>query len=160
MDVLSPQQRSFNMSRIKSRDTKPEMLVRRWLWSQGYRYRLHRQSLPGTPDIILPRYHAAIFVHGCYWHRHGCKYTTTPSTRRDFWLAKFAKNQKRDQHNIKLLQEMGWRVVIVWECSLKDGDNALDDVGNNLVAFLQNDMPFLEIQAVPFEEKAPEHFPF
>jgi len=123
MDVHSPEQRSFNMSRIRGKNTRPEIMVRRWLWANGYRYRLHRKDLPGKPDIVLPKYRAAIFVHGCFWHRHGCKTTTTPSTNMEFWLKKFNDTINRDQLNIQTLLENGWRVGIVWECVLT-GKNA------------------------------------
>ena len=119
MDVHSPEKRSFNMSRIKGKDTRPEMMVRKWLWTNGYRYRLHRKDLPGKPDIVLPRYRTVILVHGCYWHRHGCWMTTTPASRQDFWLAKFEENVDRDQRNLIALLNDGWRVMVVWECTLR-----------------------------------------
>ena len=119
MDVHSPEQRSFNMSRISGKDTGPEVLIRRWLWENGYRYRLHRKDLPGKPDIVLQRYSAVIFVHGCFWHRHGCRFTTTPASREDFWVAKFQGNVERDKRNIENLVNFGWRVMVIWECTLR-----------------------------------------
>lgn len=118
VDVHSPETRSFNMSRIRGKDTHPEIMVRKWLWTNGYRYRLHRKDLPGKPDIVLPKYHTVIFVHGCYWHRHGCKYTTTPATRKEFWEAKFKENTNRDRRNRRQLNQAGWRVLVLWECEI------------------------------------------
>lgn len=108
------------MSRIKGRDTAPELRLRSLLHRVGFRFRLHTKDLPGRPDIVLPRYRAAIFVHGCFWHRHpGCKYATTPSTRREFWQEKFNGNVSRDARNRAQLEADGWKVLIVWECELK-----------------------------------------
>lgn len=119
MDIHSPEQRSFNMSRIKGVNTRPEMLVRKLLWANGYRYRLHAKDLPGKPDIVFRGSKAAIFVHGCFWHRHGCRYTTMPSTRQEFWIKKFADSMERDKKNVQLLCEQGWRVLLLWECEIK-----------------------------------------
>lgn len=120
-DVLSPEQRHRNMSRIRGRDTTPERTVRSALHRLGYRFRLHRPDLPGRPDIVLPRFSAVIFVHGCFWHRHpGCRYSTTPSTRASFWQHKFDQNVARDRRNLAALREIGWRVLCVWECETKD----------------------------------------
>ncbi|WP_433771768.1 very short patch repair endonuclease [Pseudomonas putida] len=108
------------MAGILGKDTKPEIIVRRYLHACGFRYRLHRKDLPGTPDLVLSKYRLAIFVHGCFWHRHlGCIYATTPGNRREFWEDKLNKNVLRDQKQVSLLIERGWRVVIVWECGLK-----------------------------------------
>ena len=113
--------RSWNMSRIRSRNTGPEKAVRSLLHRMGYRFRLHRRDLPGVPDIVLPKYHAVVLVHGCFWHRHpGCKYAYTPKTRVDFWQAKFAANVRRDAEVQALLSDLGWAVLIVWECELRD----------------------------------------
>lgn len=120
MDVHSPEQRAFNMSKIKGVNTKPEMLVRKWLWTNGYRYRLHAKDLPGKPDIVFRGRKAAIFVHGCFWHRHGCRYTTVPSTRQEFWLEKFSENMERDKKNVQFLCEQGWHVLLLWECEIKN----------------------------------------
>lgn len=119
-DKLTPEKRSWNMSRIKGKDTKIEVEVRKYLFSKGYRFRKNDKRYPGKPDIILPKYHVAIFVHGCFWHRHeGCKDATTPKTRTEFWLEKFDKNVKNDQIKQEKLKEMGWRVIVIWECELK-----------------------------------------
>ena len=117
-DRLSPSQRHLCMSHIHSRDTKPELLVRRWLWSHGYRYRLNVKGVPGKPDIVMRPYHTAIFVNGCFWHRHeGC--FKIPRTNREFWVNKIRRNQERDQQNYQILQENGWHVIVIWECQLK-----------------------------------------
>ena len=120
-DVLSPDQRHRNMSRIRGRDTEPERIVRSELHRMGYRFRLHRRDLPGRPDIVLPRLRSVIFVHGCFWHRHkGCRYTTTPKTRAKFWQRKFDENVERDRRNLTELRRAGWRVRCVWECQTRD----------------------------------------
>jgi DNA mismatch endonuclease (patch repair protein) len=117
MDTLTPEQRSDRMRRVRQRGTGPELAVRRALHAMGLRFRLHRRDLPGRPDIVLPGRRAAIFVHGCFWHRHpGCSRTTTPKTRADYWLAKFAENEARDAKAIVTLAADGWRVQVVWEC--------------------------------------------
>ena len=105
------------MSHIRSRDTKPELKVRRWLWSHGYRYRLNVKSVPGKPDIVMRRYRTAIFVNGCFWHGHeGC--SKIPKTNREFWVSKIERNKRRDERNYEVLQENGWHVIVVWECQL------------------------------------------
>ena len=114
------EQRSRNMSAIKSKNTKPEIKVRKVLHSMGYRFRLHRKDLPGSPDIVLPKYKTVIFVHGCFWHRHeNCKYATTPKTRKEFWEKKFRENINRDNLNQANLSLKGWKIIIIWECQLK-----------------------------------------
>lgn len=124
-DIVSPEVRSRMMSSIRGKDTKPEMLVRRFLHGQGLRYRLHDRSLPGVPDLVFPRHGAVVFIHGCYWHRHReCKYATRPRTNVEFWKTKFAGNVRRDRAAVSSLIEDGWRVVILWECGLRGGDTA------------------------------------
>ena len=144
MDVHSPETRRFNMSRIKSKNTRPELVIRRWLWANGYRYRLHRRDLAGRPDITLAKYEAVLFVHGCFWHRHGCKLTTTPSSRRAFWIAKFDQNVERDKYNIEALTKEGWRVMIIWECSIRGSASNLELVGRQILTFLTSDIGFAE----------------
>ncbi|MBZ9784276.1 DNA mismatch endonuclease Vsr [Pseudomonas sp. REP124] len=123
MDVVDQATRSRMMSGIKSKNTTPEIIVRKFLHAHGYRFRLHRADLPGKPDIVLPRQRTCIFVNGCFWHRHaGCKYTYTPKSRLDFWLPKFAKNIERDRINQQALQALGWRTVVIWECYTKNLD--------------------------------------
>lgn len=120
-DRLSPEARSANMSRIRGKDTAPELRVRSTLHRLGYRFRLHRADLPGTPDLVLPRYGIAIFVNGCFWHRHPeCKYAYTPKSRQEFWQAKFASNVERDALAIQGLEQLGWRTIVVWECEIRD----------------------------------------
>ena len=111
------------MSRIKSRDTKPELIVRSLLHRLGYRFRLHRKDLPGSPDIVLPKYRTVIFVHGCYWHRHeGCRYAYNPKSRVDFWQEKFRKNVERDRKARQAVEKLGWQVHVIWECETKDAE--------------------------------------
>lgn len=120
-DIYSPEKRSAVMSRIRGSNTKPEIFVRSLLHSQGYRFRLHRKDLPGRPDIILPQYRAAVFVHGCFWHQHpGCKKATVPKSNVNTWAFKLARNVERDHENCDALQRDGWWVAIVWECDLKN----------------------------------------
>ncbi len=111
------------MSRIRSKDTKPEIIVRSMLHKAGYRFRLHVKNLPGKPDIVLPKYKTVIFVHGCFWHRHkGCKYATTPSTNKKFWQEKFTRNIANDKKHQRELKKLGWKVIAVWSCELKTPD--------------------------------------
>lgn len=109
------------MARVRNRDTSPELAVRKLAHAQGLRFRVNRRDLPGTPDLVFPRYRLAVFVHGCFWHRHsGCKRATTPKTRQDFWEAKLARNVERDHQAASALENLGWQVMTVWECELKD----------------------------------------
>lgn len=118
-DVLTGEQRKFNMSRIRGRDTQPELLVRKGLHAMGFRFRLHRRDLPGCPDLVLPKFKVCIFINGCFWHGHHCAMFKLPHTRRIFWDQKIAQNQKRDERNLSLLLASGWRVLIIWECALR-----------------------------------------
>ncbi|WP_179467014.1 DNA mismatch endonuclease Vsr [Chryseobacterium sp. H1D6B] len=119
-DVHSKEIRSYNMSKIKAKDTKPEILVRKFLFSEGFRYRLHKKNLPGTPDIVLNKYKTVIFVHGCFWHGHdNCKYYVVPKTKTDWWLEKIGRNKLKDEDSINKLKNDGWKVIIIWECQLK-----------------------------------------
>lgn len=121
MDSISPQKRSWVMAQVKGRDTRPEMAVRSLLHRMGYRFRLHRKDLPGKPDIVLPRFRTAIFVHGCFWHRHaGCKRASMPTSNVAYWQHKFERNVARDAAHKAALEKAGWRVLVVWECELKD----------------------------------------
>jgi DNA mismatch endonuclease (patch repair protein) len=118
-DVLTPQQRHRCMSHISSKATKPEMAVRRWLWSHGYRYRLNVKSVPDKPDIVLCKYRTVIFVNGCFWHGHeGCKQFVLPKTNTGFWQTKIARNRERDQRNYDALMNAGWQVIVIWQCNL------------------------------------------
>ena len=121
-DIVDRATRSRMMAGIGSKNTKPELLLRRALHALGLRFRLHNRRLPGTPDLVFRRFGAVCFVHGCFWHRHAdCAYAYTPSTRKDFWAAKFASNMERDRQNRCELLEAGWRVAVVWECELRKG---------------------------------------
>lgn len=125
VDVVSPADRSRMMAGIKGKNSQPELLVRRLLFASGYRFRLHRRDLPGTPDIVMPGRKVAIFVHGCFWHFHqGCRYAKLPATRPDFWKAKLEANVERDSRAVGKLQALGWRVLCVWECSTRDAEAA------------------------------------
>lgn len=121
VDHLTKQMRSWNMSRIRSKNTNPEIIVRSFLHRLGYRFRLHQKNLPGKPDIVLAKYKTIIFVHGCFWHRHkGCKYCTTPSVRQDYWLVKFDRNVKKYRNDRYQLKKLGWKVITIWECDTKN----------------------------------------
>ena len=120
MDVHDKKTRSYNMSQIKGKNTKPEEIVRKYLFAQGFRYRKNDKKLPGTPDIVLPKYKTVIFVNGCFWHGHeGCKYFVWPQNNADFWKKKITDNIARDQSKHNLLRDQGWHVIIIWECELK-----------------------------------------
>jgi len=120
-DVFTPEKRSAVMARVKARDTRPELKLRRLLWGLGARYRLHRRDLPGSPDVVLAGRRLAIFVHGCFWHGHDCaRGARVPKANRDYWLGKVARNRARDQAALAALEAAGWRVEVVWECEMKD----------------------------------------
>lgn len=130
-DVLSPEKRSWNMSRIRGADTSIELKVRRALFKAGFRFRKNVKSLPGKPDIVLPKYKTVIFVHGCFWHRHpGCKDASMPKTRVEFWKEKFARNIENDIRNKECLENMGWQVIIIWECEV---NSRFDDTMNSVI---------------------------
>jgi DNA mismatch endonuclease, patch repair protein len=132
-DVLTPQQRSFNMSRIRSRDTRPEMIVRSIVHRMGFRYQLHKKDLPGKPDLVLVRHRNIIDVHGCFFHMHDCPYgNVRPATNAEFWQNKRKSNKDRDRRNVEFLKKDGWRVLIVWECQTRNR-NALE---KTLIDFL------------------------
>jgi DNA mismatch endonuclease (patch repair protein) len=133
-DRISPEARSENMSKIRNADTGPEMTVRRLVHSMGYRYRLHKRDLPGCPDLVFPAMRKAIFVHGCFWHRHqGCKYAYTPKSRVDFWISKLEGNRIRDVKNLTELEQLGWKVLTVWECEIVDADLLRDRINRFLL---------------------------
>ena len=136
-DIFSEEQRSYIMSRVSSKNTKPELYVRSFLHGQGLRFRIHRKDLPGKPDLALPKYRTAIFVHGCFWHRHkGCPRATMPSTRIDFWKRKFEGNVVRDRLNQAALKKANWKVVVVWECELSTIGKRRDSL-NKLICRIQ-----------------------
>ena len=134
MDIWSKEKRSQVMSNIRSIDTKPELLVRSLLHQAGYRFRIHRKDLPGKPDIVLPKYKAVVFVHGCFWHLHsGCRDGTVPKTRADYWKNKLLRNKERDKEHMRTLQKLGWRVLRLWECEVeKETDKVLEKLNNIL----------------------------
>ena len=120
MDRLTPERRSWLMSRVKAKDTLPELAVRRKAHAMGLRFRLHRKDLPGTPDVVFPKYRVAVFVHGCFWHRHpGCRNTRMPKSRVAFWRDKFARNVERARRDVRALNDLGWSVTVIWECETK-----------------------------------------
>lgn len=146
-DIVDQQTRSRMMAGIRGKDTKPELALRRALHVRGFRFRLHSKVIDGRPDLVLSKYRAVVFVHGCFWHRHeGCRYTTTPSTRQEFWQAKFAANVTRDKAVREKLLEDGWRVATVWECALRKPDEITASV-DSLSAWLGSDEDRIEIGA-------------
>ncbi len=133
MDTLTPAERSARMALVRAKDTKPELLVRRLVHGMGYRYRLHRRDLPGTPDLVFPGRGKVIFIHGCFWHRHaGCALARLPKSRGDFWLPKLTANAERDARNVRALRRLGWGVLTIWECQL--GESAT--LANRIRRFL------------------------
>ncbi len=135
MDILTPDQRSALMSRIRGKDTKPELAVRRVAHALGYRFRLHRRDLPGAPDLVFPRLRKTVFVHGCFWHRHpGCRYAYCPKSHWVFWRKKFSANVARDQNALRMLRGHGWDVLVIWECQTDD----ISALTRRLLAYLKN----------------------
>lgn len=124
-DIFSFQKRSDIMSKIGGRNTKPEILVRKFLFSKGFRYRINVKTLPGKPDIVLPKYKTVIFVNGCFWHGHNCKKGKLPSSNIDFWRGKISNNKLRDDKNSDLLIKLGWKVIIIWQCEISKIDNRI-----------------------------------
>ena len=144
-DIVDKQTRSRMMARIKGKDTKPELVLRRALHARGFRYRLHSKTVTGRPDLVFPKHHAIVFVHGCFWHRHeGCRYTTTPSTRPEFWQAKFDANVARDRSVQDQLLDAGWRVATVWECALRRSEETAL-AANLLAAWLRSSAAEIQI---------------
>ncbi len=146
MDTVDKATRSRIMARVGQRDTGPELRLRSALHRMGFRYRLHDKKLPGSPDIVFPKFGAAIFVHGCFWHSHGCKYSTKPATRKKFWQDKFKANIKRDKRKAEELMADGWRVLVVWECALKSRDELIvERVLNSVVEWLTSEETYGEM---------------
>ena len=138
-DVLTPQQRHYCMSRIRNKATKPELLVRKWLWHHGFRYRLNVTSVPGKPDIVLRIYRTAIFINGCFWHAHeGCSKFVLPKTRADWWRDKLMANRERDKCNYQILQRNGWHVIVLWQCQLIPDE--FDKIMNNISVQLSRNL--------------------
>lgn len=148
VDVVDSATRSRMMSGIRSANTKPELRLRRALHAEGFRFRLHDRSLPGSPDIVLPRWRAVIEVRGCFWHRHGgCRFTTTPATRPEFWKDKFSSNVERDHRNEVLLREACWRVAIVWECAVREKD--IEPLIEQVAGWIRSDNERIELPLIP-----------
>jgi DNA mismatch endonuclease, patch repair protein len=132
-DIMTREQRSERMSRVRNKNSRAEKLVRSVLHGLGYRFRLHVAGLPGSPDIVLPKHRTVILVHGCYWHRHGvCRQLTIPASNPAFWRKKFAENKRRDQRTMRALQKLGWRVLVIWECQAKNVEKIRDKVQKHL----------------------------
>lgn len=134
MDTIDPARRSQLMSRIRSKDTKPEIAVRQILHRLGYRFRLHRKDLPGRPDIVLPRHRKIVLVHGCFWHGHTCRLASKPKSNESYWTGKIAKNKERDGRNLAALEEAGWTVLELWECDVRKSEGLED----RLAAFMKS----------------------
>jgi DNA mismatch endonuclease, patch repair protein len=146
-DIVSREVRSRMMSGIRGKNTKPEMLIRKELHRLGFRYRLHVKSLPGKPDIVLPRYRAAIFVHGCFWHGHDCHLFKWPKSRCEFWKAKIERNRELDSAANNALEDMGWRQATIWECAIKGRRQLqLETVIQSCTEWLESDQPSIEIK--------------
>ena len=149
MDIVDPATRSRMMSRIRSENTKPEMLLRKALHKNGFRYRLHDSQIPGKPDLVFQKYHAVLFVNGCFWHGHDCPLFRMPETRNGFWEDKIRKNRERDAVVLKRLEDIGWRMGIVWECSLKGKERiGTEEIVKRIVAWLGSDTKEFEIRGV------------
>ena len=139
MDRITPEQRHYTMSRIRGKDTKPEILVRQFLFSEGFRFRKNDKRYPGHPDIVLPKYRTVVFVNGCFWHGHeGCRFYTVPKSNTDFWVSKIRRNQERDREDRKELEEKGWNVITVWECQLEKQvrEQTLRELSLRIASFL------------------------
>lgn len=148
VDVVDTVTRSRMMAGIRGRNTKPELVIRKALFAKGYRYRVHDKRLPGKPDLVLPKYHAVIFVHGCFWHGHGCHLFRWPTTRKEFWVGKISENRKRDRYVIRHLIKMGWRICTVWECSIKDmPDREIDLVITRCARWLLGKQQTIELSS-------------
>ena len=169
-DHLTPAQRHLVMSHIRSRNTKPELKVRQWLWQHGYRYRLNVKSVPGKPDIVMRKYRTAIFVNGCFWHGHfvevrgeslevrgSSKCCKIPTTNREFWVNKIRRNQERDQRNYQLLQENGWQVIVIWECQLKP--KRIEQTMTQVELLLNEKLLSLYSHHIPFHYQTEEEPP-
>ena len=154
MDVHTPEQRSHNMSRIRGRDTKPEMVLRKGLHAAGFRFRLHDRSLPGSPDLTFPRFRAVVLVHGCFWHGHECPMFRWPSSRPEFWAAKIKGNRIRDLRTQDELRQAGWRVATMWECALRGRSRRpIDEVIRTMAEFLRSDADLATLEgSAPAQE--------
>lgn len=146
-DIVSKETRSKMMSGIRGKDTKPELLIRKGLHRAGFRFSLHKKGLPGRPDLVFTKHNAVIFVHGCFWHQHSCHLFKMPSTRVEFWTAKFTRNVEVDARNIAKLKDMGWRIGIVWECAIKGQSTAtIGEIVESCANWLVSGIPYLELK--------------
>ena len=152
-DVHTPKQRAYNMSRIRGRDTTPEVVLRKRLHRIGFRYRLHDKKLPGKPDVVLPKYNAVILINGCFWHYHKCRLFKMPETRQEWWKTKLERTQQKDQENIRNLLASGWRVLVVWECAFrktkKIDPDRVDCVLTLMSIWIKGQVRFKEIKGKP-----------
>ena len=147
MDVHDKPTRSYNMSRIRGKSTKPEIQIRKICHSLGFRFRLHRKDLPGKPDLVFPKHHAVVFVNGCFWHGHDCHLFKVPETRTEFWTEKIAGTKVRDEYQHHQLNDAGWRVLVVWECALKGREKrTLEEIADELATWLPSDSGFSELR--------------
>jgi DNA mismatch endonuclease (patch repair protein) len=144
-DVVDKKTRSRMMSGIKGKNTKPELLIRSALHKDGFRFRIHVNDLPGKPDLVLKKYNATIFIHGCFWHKHNCKFFKLPKSRTDFWLEKLNKNLENDNLNMKKLSDLGWRICIIWECSIRNAKYDINSIKNQVENWLKSESGFLEV---------------
>ena len=151
-DTVDKETRSRMMSSVRSKNTKLELEVRRRLFALGFRYRVHGKDLPGTPDMVFPKYRAVLFVHGCFWHYHGCHLSALPNTRRSWWKKKLEGNRKRDSEVVSELKYLGWRILVIWECGFRkpklDRAEALDRIAERAGSFLKSERKLLEIPRV------------
>jgi DNA mismatch endonuclease, patch repair protein len=159
-DIVNREVRSRMMSSVRAKDTKLELEIRRRLFSMGFRYRLHGKDLPGTPDMVFPKYQSVAFVHGCFWHYHGCYLSSVPGTRRSWWKKKLEENAKRDARAVSELRNLGWRIMIIWECGFRkpktNRAEALDKIAVTAAGFLKSNRRLLEIPRLPHHPRKSE----
>lgn len=160
MDTVSKETRSRMMSAVRAKNTKLELEIRRRLFAKGFRYRLHKKDLPSKPDMVFSKYSAIIFVHGCFWHHHGCYRSTIPETRHGWWKKKLEGNHDRDNEAVKKLRELGWRILIIWECSFRrpgiNRPEMLDKIADRSARFLESNKRMLSIPRVPYKDNRPK----
>ena len=147
MDVVDKETRSRMMSGIQGKNTKPELVIRSLLHKDGFRFRIHAKDLPGKPDLVFRKYNAVIFIHGCFWHRHDCKYFKLPKSRVDFCKEKLNKNHRNDEENLEKLAETGWRVCIVWECAIREAKTDMNLIKDSIEYWLRNGSGFMEVRS-------------
>jgi DNA mismatch endonuclease, patch repair protein len=150
LDIVDKKTRSRMMSQVKDKNTKLEIVIRKRLFALGFRYLLHSKDLPGKPDLILKKYRTAVFFNGCFWHLHGCKFSSIPKTRSSWWSKKLIENRERDRKNLEMLKSSGWRIIIIWECSIRrathiERENKLDKISFLIRDFLRSKRQFMEI---------------